>query len=80
AIAEHACRKYSGRIGRTASAKSLDEEAAKLAIIAHIRHAAWKAEKLSGPPLFERVPPDSLFFIGGREPLQELIVIIELFK
>src|SRR5262245_61880161 len=38
AIAEHACLKYSGRVGRSASAKSLDEEAVRLAVIAHIRH------------------------------------------
>jgi hypothetical protein len=38
-IAEHACLKYSGRIGRSAAAKQLDEEAIRLAVIAHIRHA-----------------------------------------
>lgn len=37
-IAEHACRKYSGRVGRSASAKSLDKSAVRLAVIAHIRH------------------------------------------
>jgi hypothetical protein len=37
-IAEHACRKYSGRIGRSESAKALDEQAVRLAVIAHIRH------------------------------------------
>jgi hypothetical protein len=37
-IAEHACLKYSGRIGRSASAKGLDETAVRLAVIAHIRH------------------------------------------
>jgi hypothetical protein len=37
-IAEHACRKYSGRVGRSASAKSLEESAVRLAVIAHIRH------------------------------------------
>jgi len=37
-IAEHACRKYSGRIGRTADAKNFDAEAIRLAVIAHIRH------------------------------------------
>ncbi len=37
-IAEHACRKYSGRVGRSAMAKSLDEEAVRLAVVAHIRH------------------------------------------
>jgi hypothetical protein len=38
AIAEHACLKYSDRIGRSAAAKSLNEEAIRLAVIAHIRH------------------------------------------
>jgi hypothetical protein len=38
-IAEHACQKYSGRVGRSAAAKSLDESAVRLAVIAHIRHA-----------------------------------------
>jgi hypothetical protein len=38
AIAMHACRKYSGRVGRSSSAKALDAEAVKLAVIAHIRH------------------------------------------
>jgi hypothetical protein len=37
-IAEHACRKYSGRIGRSAAAKGLDEAAVRLAVVAHIRH------------------------------------------
>ncbi len=38
-IAEHACQKYSGRVGRSANAKALDEKAITLAVIAHIRHA-----------------------------------------
>ncbi len=46
AIAEHACLKYSGRIGRTASAKSLDEKAVKLAVIAHIRHTETPYDEL----------------------------------
>ena len=37
-IAEHACLKYSGRVGRSAAAKSFDEEAIRLAVVAHIRH------------------------------------------
>jgi hypothetical protein len=45
-IAEHACQKYSGRVGRSASAKSLDEEAIRLAVIAHIRHAETKYDEL----------------------------------
>lgn len=38
-IAEHACRKNSGRIGRTSSAKNFSAEAVRLAVKAHIRHA-----------------------------------------
>jgi hypothetical protein len=38
-IAEHACQKYSGRVGRSAGAKSLDDKFVLLAVIAHIRHA-----------------------------------------
>lgn len=37
-IAEHACRKYSGRVGRSAAAKEFRPEAIRLAVIAHIRH------------------------------------------
>jgi len=37
-IAEHACLKYSGRVGRSAAAKSLDENAIRLAVVAHVRH------------------------------------------
>jgi hypothetical protein len=39
-IAEHACMKYSGRVGRSAEARSFDEDSVRLAIIAHIRHDA----------------------------------------
>jgi hypothetical protein len=38
AIAEHACLKYSGRVGRSASAKALDAEAVRFAVLAHVRH------------------------------------------
>ena len=41
-IAEHACLKYSDRVGRTGSAKKLDEKAVQLAVTAHIRHAETK--------------------------------------
>lgn len=46
AIAEHACLKYSGRVGRTAAAKELHEEAVRLAVIAHIRHTATSYDAL----------------------------------
>jgi hypothetical protein len=46
AIAEHACLKYSGRVGRSAAAKSLDESAIRPAVIAHIRHVETKYDAL----------------------------------
>jgi hypothetical protein len=45
-IAEHACLKYSGRVGRSAAAKELDETAVRLAVIAHIRHTETKYDSL----------------------------------
>jgi hypothetical protein len=45
-IAEHACRKYSGRVGRTKAAKELSPEAIRLAVIAHIRHAHTNYDEL----------------------------------
>ena len=45
-IAEHACRKYSGRIGRSAAAKSFDEAAVLLAVAAHIRHRETNYDEL----------------------------------
>ena len=45
-IAEHACLKYSGRVGRTAAAKSLADEAVDLAVMAHIRHAETRYDQL----------------------------------
>ena len=46
AIAEHTCRKYSGRIGRSAAGKSLDEEAIRLAVTAHVRHTEIRYDEL----------------------------------
>ena len=45
-IAVHACQKYSGRVGRSAGAKSLDEKSILLAVIAHIRHAETNYDEL----------------------------------
>lgn len=39
AIAEHACRKYSSRVGRSGAAKGFDPKAIDLAVRAHVRHA-----------------------------------------
>jgi len=38
-IAQHACLKYSGRVGRTANAKQFDIKMIDLAVEAHIRHS-----------------------------------------
>lgn len=37
-VAEHACLRYSGRVGRSSRAKALDEQAVRLAVVARIRH------------------------------------------
>ena len=46
AIAEHACQKYSGRVGRSAAAKELDTGAVELAVRAHVRHAHTRYDEL----------------------------------
>lgn len=50
AIAEHACRKYSGRVGRSAAAKRLDPDAVDLAVRAHVRHrhTSYDAHLMAG--------------------------------
>jgi len=45
-IAEHACRKYSGRVGRSAAARSFDETAVLLAVAFHIRHRETDYDEL----------------------------------
>ncbi len=45
-IAEHACQKYSGRVGRTAAAKSFSERMIELAVLAHIRHTETQYDDL----------------------------------
>ena len=45
-IAEHACRKYSGRVGRSAAAKQLDERTVRLATTAHVRHTETNYDEL----------------------------------
>ena len=45
-IAEHACDKYSGRVGRSAAAKRLDDEAVRMAVVAHMRHAETEYDRL----------------------------------
>lgn len=45
-IAEYACTKYSGRVGRSAAAKAFDEHAVRLAVVAHVRHVETPYDKL----------------------------------
>jgi hypothetical protein len=45
-IAMHACQKYSGRVGRSAAAKRLDEDAVHLAVAAHVRHEQTPYDEL----------------------------------
>lgn len=47
-IAEHACLKYSGRVGRTAAAKRFEAEVIDLAVRAHARHAHTRYDQLLG--------------------------------
>ena len=47
-IAEFACQMYSGRVGRSAAAKQLDEDAVSLAVIAHVRHVETEYDTLLG--------------------------------
>ena len=46
AIAEHACRKYSDRVGRSATAKALQAEPVALAVAAHVRHCETRYDQL----------------------------------
>jgi hypothetical protein len=45
-MAGHACRKHSGRVGRSAAAKQFDPAAVRLAVIAYVRHKYTKYDRL----------------------------------
>ncbi len=45
-IAVHACRKYSGRVGRSQAAKHFNEDAVRLAVTAHVRHRETNYDEL----------------------------------
>jgi hypothetical protein len=45
-IAQHACKKHSGRVGRSAMAKEFEPKAIRLAVAAHIRHAHTRYDEL----------------------------------
>jgi hypothetical protein len=45
-IAEHACLKYSGRVGRSEGARKFNRQTIALAVIAHIRHTKMRYDEL----------------------------------
>jgi hypothetical protein len=45
-IAGHACRKHSGRVGRSAAAKAFEPSAVRFAVTAHVRHAHTPYDEL----------------------------------
>ena len=45
-IAQHACLKYSERVGRSAAAKRLEDEMIRLAVAAHVRHRETNYDSL----------------------------------
>jgi hypothetical protein len=53
-IAEHACEKHSGRVGRTAQAKDFDKKMIDLAVEAHIRHAETNYDNQFGSGIRKR--------------------------
>jgi hypothetical protein len=67
-IAEHACQKYSGRVGRSAAAKQLDSDAVRLVVIAHIRHAHTDYDDL-----LNRMGDRMLARAGVRDQVQEIL-------
>jgi hypothetical protein len=48
AVAEHACLRYSGRVGRSAAAKRFEDEVLHLALRAHVRHVHTDYERRLG--------------------------------
>jgi hypothetical protein len=59
-IAAHACEKYSGRVGRSAAAKDLDEKAVRLAVVAHVRHVHTEYDRLLAANVPRRVARDRI--------------------
>lgn len=47
-IAEHACEKHSGRVGRSAAAKQFELQSITLAVRAHVRHRHTRYDRLLG--------------------------------
>ncbi len=67
AIAEHACRKYSGRVGRSAVAKELEPKAIELAVRAHIRHVHTRYDALLGRGMSRHDAREAVADITARQ-------------
>jgi hypothetical protein len=48
-IAEHACLKYSGRVGRSAAMRRLEEDAVHIAVAAHVRRCDFTLSDIFYP-------------------------------
>jgi hypothetical protein len=68
-IGKHACRKYSGRVGRSAAAKNLDERAVRFAVEAHVRHTETNYDDLLSN-MFERSDARAMVRDAVAEVLQ----------
>ncbi|MFN2322939.1 MAG: DUF2293 domain-containing protein [Trueperaceae bacterium] len=66
AIAEHACRKYSERVGRSAAAKALDADAVRLAVAAHVRHHETDYDRLLASGMDRREARDRVAVLVGE--------------
>ncbi len=67
-IAQHACEKYSGRVGRNAAAKEFDPQMITLAVRAHVRHQYTNYDEL----LFRGYDRHGLGFGCGKALMQTL--------
>jgi hypothetical protein len=67
-IADHACRKYSGRVGRSQAAKDLVPKAIELAVQAHVRHVHTRYDALLGEGLEPREARPMI-----REKIEEVL-------
>lgn len=67
-IAEHACMKNSGRIGRSAEAKEFSDTAITLATIAHIRHTMTEYDNLLANGFFREDAREAI-----RDELDEIM-------
>jgi hypothetical protein len=67
-IADHACRKYSGRVGRSRAAKDLEPKAIELAVRAHVRHVHTRYDALLAEGLEPREARPQI-----REAIEDVI-------